>query len=107
MDKPSSTSNFPPIIHGHRPDLYAETNDILILGEAKPPRDLESARTERQLKTFMQYVEEKKSRHLLLAVHWSTAATANAVLRNLAHNWRDVRDRIHILDGINELTLPD
>ena len=107
VDKPWATTNYPPIIGGHRPDLYATTSKIVIVGEAKPPKDLESRRTKAQLHTFLRYIEGDEAKHLILAVDWSTTATATALLRNLAQDWHEVRKRVHVLDGIKSLTLAE
>ena len=68
--------------------------------------DVESPRTERQLRAFLEHVEAHLSRHLVLAVHWTTAAAAKSVLRNIASNWVAVRERVHVLDGVCPLTIP-
>ena len=96
----------PPTIYGRRPDLYATASGLTIIGEAKPPWDMESARTELQLASFTAYVEMHCSRHLILAVNWVSAATANAVVRSLAQDWPSLKQRIHILDGQCPLVLP-
>ena len=67
VDSPDAGDGTPPIIDGHRPDLYATTPGLTIIGEAKPPWDIESTRTELQLASFTTYVEMNSSRHLLLA----------------------------------------
>ena len=100
------SDGFPPEISGYRPDVYATTECIVVVGEAKPPWDVESRRSERQLGAFLTFVEENPCRHMVLAVHWSTSATAKSVLKSLAHDWISVRDRVHILDGQYVLTFP-
>ena len=100
------SDGYPPEIDGYRPDVFAKTNRIVVVGEAKPPWDVESRRSEHQLGAFLNYVEEKPERHMVLAVDWSTSATAKSLLKSLAHDWRSVRDRIHILDGQYVLTFP-
>ena len=100
------SDGYPPEIDGYRPDLFAKTNRIVVVGEAKPPWDVESRRSEHQLGTFLNYVEKNPCRHMVLAVDWSTSATAKSVLKSLAHDWISVRDRVHILDGQYVLTFP-
>ena len=106
VDSPDARDGAPPIIDGHRPDLYATAHGLIIIGEAKPPWDVESVRTELQLASFTRYVEVDCSRHLLLAVHWASSATASAVVRSLAQDWESLKQRIHILDGRRPLILP-
>ena len=106
VDAPDKIYRSPPTIYGHRPDLYATGSGLTIIGEAKPPWDVESARTELQLAAFTKYVEMDCSRHLILAVNWVSAATANAVVRSLAQDWPSLKHRVHILDGRRPLVLP-
>ena len=98
-DEPSLPHGRPPLIEGFRPDVYAKGGGIEVVGEAKPPWDVETPRSERQLEAFIRHVEQDESRHLVLAVHWTTASTAKSVLRSLANDWPEVRNRVHILDG--------
>ena len=106
VDGSPASDGLPPAIDGYRPDVFAVTERIIIIGEAKPPWDVESIRSEHQLRVFLHYVEEDPHRHMVLAVHWTTAATAKAVLRTIANDWSKVRDRVHILDGRYILSLP-
>ena len=99
IDGLADSDGHPPIIQGYRPDVYAETREIVVVGEAKPPWDLESPRSELQLRAFLRYVETNRVRHMVLAVNWRDRATAKSLLKSIALNWECVRDRIHILDG--------
>ena len=100
------SDGFPPEINGYRPDVYATTERIVVVGEAKPPWDVESTRSEHQLGAFLHFVEQEPCRHMVLAVHWSSSATAKAVLRSIAYDWPSVRGRVHVLDGRYVLTFP-
>ena len=100
------SDGFPPEIDGYRPDVYATTERIEVVGEAKPPWDVESTRSEHQLGAFLHFVEQEPCRHMVLAVHWSSSATAKSVLRSIAHDWPSVRGRVHVLDGRYILTFP-
>lgn len=106
VDGLGASDGFPPSIDGYRPDLYASTENVVIVGEAKPPWDVETPRSEYQLGAFLNYVEQQPSRHLVLAVHWTSAATIRSVLRIVAKDWTAVSDRVHVLDGLYILTLP-
>ena len=105
VDGPAS-DGLPPAIDGYRPDVYATADHIVVVGEAKPPWDVETRRSEHQLGAFLHYVEQQPCRHMVLAVHWTSSATAKSVLRSLAFDWTAVRSRVHILDGRYILTLP-
>ena len=106
VDGPSGTGGLPPAIKGYRPDVYAVTERIVVVGEAKPPWDVETRRSEHQLGAFLHYVERDQCRHMVLAVHWTSSATVKSVLRNMAYDWKAVRSRVHILDGRYILSLP-
>ena len=105
VDRSSFPNGRPPLINGFRPDLYATGGHIVVIGEAKPPWDVETPRSQRQLGAFLRHVEQDQSRHMVLAVHWTTASTAMSVLRSIANNWPEVRSRVHILDGLRTLNL--
>ena len=106
VDGSTASDGFPPEIDGYRPDVYATTERIVVVGEAKPPWDVESRRSEHQLSAFLHFVEQEPCRHMVLAVHWSSSATAKSVLRSIAYDWPAVRGRVHILDGRYILTFP-
>ena len=106
VDGSTGSDGYPPEIDGYRPDVYATSEHILVVGEAKPPWDVESRRSEHQLGAFLHYVEQKPCRHMVLAVHWSSCATAKSILRSVAYDWPAVRGRVHILDGRYILTFP-
>lgn len=101
-----SFEGLPPTIDGHRPDVYATSENLIVVGEAKPPWDLETRRSEFQLCTFLNYVEREPRRHFVMAVHWASYATARSILKSIATDWTSVRGRVHILDGLHNLTLP-
>ena len=104
VDGSTASDGFPPEINGYRPDVFATTEGLVVVGEAKPPWDVESRRSEHQLGAFLHYVEREPCRHMVLAVHWSSSATAKSVLRSIAYDWPAVRGRVHILDGRYVLT---
>ena len=96
----------PPTIGALRPDLYALADSLEIIGEAKPPWDIESQRTAGQLRVFSAYAADRPGCHLILAAHWTSAGTAAAVVRASAGGrWPALRNRVHILDGVRPLHL--
>ena len=106
VDGPAASDGLPPVIDGYRPDVYATADHLVVVGEAKPPWDVETRRSEHQMGAFLHYVEQEPCRHMVLAVHWTSSATAKSVLRSIAFDWPVVRGRVHILDGRYILTLP-
>ena len=105
VDRSENPDSIPYMIGNFRPDVYAASVSITVVGEAKTAKDLEKPRTAHQLRAFLEYVQVHSSRHLVLAVHWTNAATAKSVLRNASSDWAAVRGRVHILDGIYPLNL--
>ena len=106
VDGLAASGGMPLAINGYRPDVYATSEHIVVVGEAKPPWDVETRRSEHQLGVFLHYVEQESCRHMVLAVHWSSSATARSILRSIAYDWLAVRGRVHILDGRYILTFP-
>lgn len=106
VDGPVASDGLPPSVDGYRPDVYANSEHVVVVGEAKPPWDVETKRSEQQLGAFLHYVEREPCRHMVLAVHWSSCAVAKSVLRSIANDWIAVRSRVHILDGRYILTFP-
>ena len=106
VDGSAASDGLPPAIGRYRPDVYATTKHIVVVGEAKPPWDVETRRSEHQLSAFLNYVEQKPCRHMVLAVHWTSSATAKSILRSIAFDWPAVSSRVHILDGRFMLSLP-
>lgn len=87
------------------PDVRAFGQGIEVIGEAKTPRDLETARSQRQIASFMRYVEQMTDAHLVLSVQWHTTSTAWNLLRRCASDWHAVRSKVHVLNGLSELFL--
>ncbi len=75
----------PPAVGGHVPDLYvdARKHRLLVLGEAKTTRDLETERSERQIGAFLQYCSLHDNALFVLAVPWHRARFARSLLRML------------------------
>ena len=105
VDGSEDSHGVPRQIGGFRPDVYATSASVVIVGEAKPPWDVESLRTERQLRAFLNYVEAHPTRHLVLSVHWTTAVAVKSILCTMASNWPVVRRRVHVLDGLCPLLI--
>lgn len=96
----------PKIIDGYRPDIYAFDGTITVVGEAKPPNDLETRRSLQQILAFAAYIQKEPSRHLVLSVHWSSSVAARSLLRDAAQQINVTQARLHVLDGVNDLVLP-
>ena len=105
IDGKHSRGVAPTVIDGHRPDVFVFNRTTTVVGEAKPPDDLETERSRRQLQAFVRYVEADPSRHLVLSVHWSTAVTAKLLLRTATQERHIAESRLHVLDGVRALVL--
>ena len=76
----------PPIINGHRPDLYVVSKlrkISCLIGEAKTTKDLETYRTEIQLRSFVQHLTELGRGQIVLGVTWNNIANARSILRKI------------------------
>jgi hypothetical protein len=75
----------PPVIQGHIPDLYVHQTGrtMLILGEAKTARDIETERCERQLAVFLNYCAIQENAILVVAVPWYKTRFTRSLLRVL------------------------
>ena len=86
LDSPSSGhTGSPPAIDGHVPDLYVDdkVSKLLVVGEAKTARDLETERSEKQIGTFLEYCARQDSALFVLAVPWHRTRFARSLLRML------------------------
>ncbi len=75
-----------PRIGGFIPDVYAvgtRSLDLRVIGEAKSSKDFFSARTEPQLRAFLQHLSIYSRGVLLVAVPFSTLPSVNALMRRL------------------------
>jgi len=82
----SKIKTSPPIINGHRPDLFAlskASDSLCLIGEAKTTKDLETYRTEFQLRSFMRYLMEVGQGYLVLGVAWNSTLSAQSLLRKI------------------------
>ena len=84
----SNRQNTPPKIYGFIPDTYVTKGpkDLLIIGEAKTAKDLETLHTKRQLEAFLRKCAEHGNAILIIAVPWDLAAFAKCILTNLKRN---------------------
>lgn len=99
----SSTSNGkPPAIGGFVPDAFVElaAQEIMIIGEAKSWRDLESRHTRDQLGAFLQWCRLNQRGVLVLAVPWPVTRLANTIVRALQRKHDCGSVRTIILDKL-------
>jgi hypothetical protein len=74
----------PKPINGHVPDILAESmtsTKWIIIGEAKIARDLDSTRSEVQIKSFLESCSFYEEAIFVLAVPWDTTRYAKSLLK--------------------------
>jgi len=79
----SKYSGRPPLIIGHMPDLYVyqKAKELLVIGEAKTSKDLDSERSEKQIGAFLSHCSSYSNSIFVLAVPWYKARFADSLLR--------------------------
>jgi hypothetical protein len=79
----ASPGNKPPSIGGYIPDVLVRTvpASFVMVGEAKWYRDLETRRSQFQLRAFLQYLALQPCPRLVLATPWGLAGRARAIVR--------------------------
>ena len=82
-DTPYAGSQRPPEIGNHTPDLYAIGRSILLLGEAKTSRDLDTRDSREQLAEFLVHCAGCEAAILVVAVPWHMIGCAKAIFRAL------------------------
>ena len=84
VDDNAVGSERPLRIESHLPDLSAfdVPKTFMILGEAKTARDIETARSQRQIRAFMDHLALRKRSFFYLAVPFFLLSRACNVLRN-------------------------
>lgn len=77
----------PPTINGRRPDLFALSKNpgCCLIGEAKTTKDLDTDRTESQLRAFVRHLTEIGSGYIVLGVTWNNIPTAKSILRKVVN----------------------
>jgi hypothetical protein len=83
--------NQPPMIGGHKPDVFAQDvpETFRIIGEAKTPKDFEEDRSMRQIKAFLDHLALYPNSSFYLAVPWLLQPRANNVIRGLKNGCHD------------------
>jgi len=89
-----STSNLPPAIGSHRPDVFARDimSSFSIIGEAKTDGDIDNNHTLLQLTSFFDHLRTHKKAELWMGVTWMSAGTAMRVCRKA----RKLADSLHV-----------
>lgn len=93
----------PPVIGGHRPDLYGTvlSTKTLVVAEAKTDFDLDNRHTYSQVSTFIEYLELKGGGLFVLSVTGRRADRAKTVLRFIYRQKRVSQTNLSVFDGID------
>ena len=86
LDLPDCDSNNKPfLINGFRPDVYAKASEgtIIVIGEAKTARDLESKRSEKQIIALLDFCSKNPNSKFVLSVPWDIKRHAQNLIKDL------------------------
>lgn len=91
----------PPIINGFRPDVYArkESDNSVVIAEAKTDNDLENKHTDNQIESFVSYLERRGNGFFILSVTGYRANRAKTLLRFLRQKTHITRTALAVFDG--------
>lgn len=92
----------PPRINGHVPDVYAvdAPPTVMIVGEAKTQKDLETIRSREQIGCFLDHLAVRPNGVFILAVPLEAAATARGIIGALCRERSPGPTRFVVLDGM-------
>ena len=103
VDLPESdVRSRPPKIGAHVPDVFVRIGekDLLIIGEAKTPKDFERTHTTSQLAAFLRECSNYRNSHLVLAVPWDMVIFARSVLGDLKKRCNAESVHVHVLEKL-------
>lgn len=91
----------PPLIYGFRPDVYArkDTDNSLVIAEAKTDNDLKNKHTDNQIESFINYLERRKDGVFVLSVTGCGANRAKTLLRFVRQGMHITSTTIALFDG--------
>ncbi len=97
----------PPVIDGHRPDIYAHYKDesFCLIGEAKTVCDLENKHTYSQITSFVQHLESRLSGCFILGISGEKADRAKTLLRFIHKKLGLLKTSLQVFDGCDYWTL--
>ncbi len=97
----------PPLLGGHRPDLYARLPDsgALIIGEAKTTGDIDNEHTCSQIRAFIAHLDQNQESRLILATTGQGADSAKTLLRFMQMEDGRSKTRIQVFDTCDFWTL--
>jgi hypothetical protein len=94
----------PPKLGSYRPDLYATDapTTMVIVGEAKTSRDLETTHSKEQIRSFLRHLAMYPGSQLILAVPWSSRARAQHLLAVLSKESGLNNVKMVVIDDMQE-----
>ena len=97
----ASGTTLPPLTQeGYRPDLYYNSGDLLIIGEAKTSDDIERDHSRRQYESYIKKCALFQGQAMLIfAVPWMDHAAINNIAARIRKRYPG-KYSIRILDGI-------
>ena len=93
--------NVPPLVNGFRPDVYArlEQTGLIIIAEAKTDKDIDNQHTLNQTRSFINYLNDKKSGLFILSVTGHASDHAKTMLYFVQRELPNVSAEIEVFDG--------
>ncbi|MGA8610697.1 MAG: hypothetical protein WB760_03065 [Xanthobacteraceae bacterium] len=90
-DHRSYGPNQPPMIGGHKPDVFAQDvpETFRVIGEAKTPNDFKDDRSMRQIAAFLDHLALYPNTSFYLAVPWFLKQRARNVVHELKNGSHD------------------
>lgn len=96
----------PPLIGGHRPDIYGtdfseNARIAYLITEAKTVSDLHRPRTEAQIASFIEHVEQQGRGLFLLSVLGTASGSAKSILRFMHEMGLVTHTRLVVFDSLD------
>lgn len=83
---------------GYRPDFIYEWGNVLIIGEAKTPFDIERPHSISQYRSYLKYCERFEGQAtFILSTNWDYEATARGLLKRLYREMGATKTHIEVI----------
>ena len=91
----------PPVIDGFRPDVYAskDSSSSIVIAEAKTDGELDNKHTNKQVTSFINYLERRRNGFFVLSVTGCGANRAKTLLRFVRQVTHVTSTTIAVFDG--------
>lgn len=85
----SNTANLPPqTLEGYRPDVFFSSDTLLVIGEAKTSRDIETRHSLKQYRSYLKKCSVFSGQsYIVMAVPWTDTALIHNLLKRVAKEY--------------------